>query len=254
MSWLFSQALEAEFSAATCSDGEPSVQLNSNHTPQAFSWLDKTKAYSVLSRYGMTCAPLMEPHGEAVLTWCLEASLVKTSLPQEKETVSAASDLDFGAKWPASWMKYDRNTSSWRTRQLSLLGDSEPFLGTWPRSGLMRDGMCWELPTLAPAIGESESGFAPTVLTSEATGPGLHGNGSHNFRTWFRENSTEKRSPLHGEIMMLWPEGWANLGMPLETGKFQQWQQQHSRFLANDQSGLPVTMRVGDAVITRSGK
>jgi hypothetical protein len=27
--------------------------------------------------------------------------------------------------------------------------------------------------------------------------------------------------------MMLWPEGWANLGMPLATDKFRQWLQQH---------------------------
>jgi hypothetical protein len=30
--------------------------------------------------------------------------------------------------------------------------------------------------------------------------------------------------------MMLWPEGWANLGMPLATDKFQQWRQQHGDY------------------------
>jgi hypothetical protein len=29
---------------------------------------------------------------------------------------------------------------------------------TWPRSGIMRDGMCWELATLAPPTSETESG------------------------------------------------------------------------------------------------
>ncbi len=34
MSWLFSQALVAEYSAANCSDGEPSAQLNVMPTQQ----------------------------------------------------------------------------------------------------------------------------------------------------------------------------------------------------------------------------
>jgi hypothetical protein len=230
MSWLFSQALVEAFSAATCSDGEPSAPSSLSPTPQAFSWPGKTTACSLLSRYGMTCAPLTENRGPDVLMWCLEASLARTSAPQARAVASKANAPASGEKWPESWLKFDPSMCSWKTAQLSLLGDSAPFSGTWPRSGLMRDGMCWELPTSAPAIGESESGFVPTVLTSEATGPGLHGNGSHNFRTWFRENSTERRSPLHGEIMMLWPEGWANLGMPLATDKFQQWRQQHGDY------------------------
>ena len=36
MSWLFSQALVEEYSAVTCSDGEPCAQLNVMPTPQPF--------------------------------------------------------------------------------------------------------------------------------------------------------------------------------------------------------------------------
>jgi hypothetical protein len=96
----------------------------------------------------------------------------------------------------------------------------------------MRNGECWALDTPAHATDAIESGFVPTILTSEATGPGLHGNGSHNFRTWFRENSTERRSPRHGEIMMLWPEGWVNAGEPLAMDKFRQWLRLHGSLLA----------------------
>jgi hypothetical protein len=240
MSWMISRAmLEAyenslssperveAFSEANCSDGEPCAPLNGSPMPQAYLPPDRTTATWSLSRYGMTCGPLTEDRGAALLTWYREVFLARTLARREKAPALKAAAPGTGEKWPASLAKYDPARCGWKTAQLSLLEGSEQFLVTWPRSGLMRNGTCWELPTLAPAIGESESGFVPTVLTSEATGPGLHGNGSHNFRTWFRENSTERRSPLHGEIMMLWPEGWANLGAPLETAKFQQWLQQH---------------------------
>jgi hypothetical protein len=240
MSWLFSRALvEAceslrsslerveAFSAASCSDGEPSAQLNVMPTQHPFWLKDKTMEASRFSRFGLTCRVLTEDRGAALLTWYLEDFPAKTSRQPARVEASKASALDSGDKWPESWVKYDRATSSWKTAQRSLLGGLESFLGTWPNSGLMRAGMCWELPTSAPVIGESEFGYAPTVLTSEATGPGLHGNGSHNFRTWFRANSTEKRSPLHGELMMLWPEGWATVGAPLATAKFRQWLQRH---------------------------
>lgn len=230
MSWLFSRALVEAFSAASCLDGVPSAPSNGSPTPQAYLPPDKTTATWSLSRFGMTCGPLTADRGAALLTWYLAAFPARTSAPQAREQASTASAAACGEQWPASLTRFDPTTCSWRTAQFSLLEGLAVYSATWPRWGLMRAGECWELPTLAPAIEENESGYVPTVLTSEATGPGLHGNGSHNFRTWFRANSTEKRSPLHGEIMMLWPEGWANLGVPLATDKFQQWQRQHGNF------------------------
>lgn len=231
MSWLFSRVLVEGFSAAGSWDGGLSAPSNGSPTPQVYSSPDKTTACLSLSRFGMTCRPLTESRGAELLTLYRAAFPVRTSAPLARAKASKAHAQECGERWPASLARYDRGTSSWRTAQLSLLGDLAAFSATWPRSGLMLGGTCWELPTLAPAIGESESGFVPTVLTSEAIGPGLHGNGSHTFRTWFRANSTERRLPLHGEIMMLWPEGWANLGASLATDKFQQWQQQHGACL-----------------------
>ncbi|MDD3884540.1 MAG: DNA cytosine methyltransferase [Gallionella sp.] len=82
MSWLFSQALVAEYSEGTCSDGEPSAQSNGNHIPQAYCVPDKMTAFSRLSRFGMTFAPLTEGRGEALLTSYLADFLAKTSAPQ----------------------------------------------------------------------------------------------------------------------------------------------------------------------------
>jgi DNA (cytosine-5)-methyltransferase 1 len=55
MSWHFSQALVAAYSAANCSDGRPSVALSGSPTPQAFLSPDRMKAFSRLSQ-DISCA------------------------------------------------------------------------------------------------------------------------------------------------------------------------------------------------------
>ncbi|MGF6856525.1 hypothetical protein OKW29_005436 [Paraburkholderia sp. CI3] len=57
MSWLFSQALVEEYSAATCLDGEPSAQLSGSLMPQAYLQSGKMMAFSPLSRFGMPANP-----------------------------------------------------------------------------------------------------------------------------------------------------------------------------------------------------
>ena len=69
MSWLFSQALVAEYSAATSSDGAPSAPLSVMPTPHRFWRNGKTMKPSQLSLFGLTCAVLTEDHGEALLMW-----------------------------------------------------------------------------------------------------------------------------------------------------------------------------------------
>ena len=83
----------------------------------------------------------------------------RTSALPEPEPESTEREADSGARWPGSLAKYDPDTCSWKTAQRSLLGDSEPSLVTWPRSGLMLDGQCWELPTLERRTDVSASGF-----------------------------------------------------------------------------------------------
>ena len=85
MSWLFSQALVAEYLGENCSDGEQCAPLSGNPTPQVYLPPDKTTRFWSLSRYGMTCKPLTEPRGEELLTLFLEGFHAKTSAAQEKE-------------------------------------------------------------------------------------------------------------------------------------------------------------------------
>lgn len=150
-------------------DGAQSARSNGTHTQGMFWSPDKTTEASNPSRSGMTFKPSTDGHGAAVLKWCLEDSRARTSVsPTHQEKESPETSLGCGWKWPESSVKFDPASRSWKTRQLSLLGDLEPFSETWPEWGMMRDGECWalsmpELPTPA-----DESGLWRSPAASEA--------------------------------------------------------------------------------------
>jgi hypothetical protein len=85
MSWLFSQALVAEYSQATCWDGAPSAPLSVKPTQHKFWHRDRPMEPCDLSRFGLTCAVLTDDRGEDLLTWFREASRARTSAAQELE-------------------------------------------------------------------------------------------------------------------------------------------------------------------------
>jgi len=67
-----------------------------------------------------------------------------------------------GANTPGSLARYDPDTSSWKTSQLCLDGALETFSETWPRSGTMRSGTAFRLPTLVHLTDGIASGSWPT--------------------------------------------------------------------------------------------
>jgi len=148
MSWLFSQALVAEYLGGNFSDGEQSVPSSGKPIPQAYCAPDKMTAFSRLSRFGMTYAPLTASRGEELLTLYLAAFHAPTLVPQEKEPESMEKPLECGEKWRGSFVKFSLDSCSWKTHQCSLLGDLDEFSETWPKWGLMLDGECWEQQTL----------------------------------------------------------------------------------------------------------
>jgi len=165
MSWLFSLALVEESSAGTYLVGELSQPWSGTLTPLAFLSHDKTTNFSRLSRFGVTFRPLMDDLGEELLMSYLAGFHVRTSALPEKVQASQANDLACGGTWPASLARFDPVSFSWKTAQLSLLGDSELSSVTWPRSGMTADGQLWELPTLERRTRETGFGLwrTPTV-------------------------------------------------------------------------------------------
>jgi hypothetical protein len=140
MSWLFSRALVVAFSEASSLDGAACALLSGMPMPQACLWPGKTMAAWSRFPSGMTCAPLTEVHGEAVLTWFLAGFPVRTSHVLAKEPASTGSEAGCGWRWRESSVRWDRASCSWRTRQCSLFGGLEEFSETWWRWGMMRSG------------------------------------------------------------------------------------------------------------------
>ena len=280
MSWLFSEAMMkaygnlpssqervAEYSAATCSAGEPSAQLNVMPTPHPFWRNDKTMDASRFSRFGLTCAVLTANHGADLLTWYREVFLVRTSAQQEPARGLTESDQDCGVKWHESSVRYDRDTSSWRTHR-SLWDEDLPWCSvTLPKWGLMRNGEVSERITSMPRTIVTVSGWLQRIPTPTVCGnynrpsPGAKsGMGLATFvrkyptatatasKGWSknhnRANSNDRLdyvvereayesgqpgrlNPDWEEWLMGFPIGWTAL-KPLAMDRFREWQQQHS--------------------------
>ena len=142
-----------------------------------------------------------------------------------------ANALECGSTWPEWWARFDPDSCSWKTRQPSLFEDLEQSLEIWPRSGLMRRGRCFPLPTLERPMCERGSGLWPTPQKQDVR---------HAAPTpWELEKVKQGGQPhLHtalgwvvhphsSEWLMGWPIGHTDL-QPLETGKFQEWLRLHS--------------------------
>lgn len=170
MSWLFSQALAAEYWAANCSDGAAWPPLNSTLTPQAYLCNGKMTDFSRPSRFGMTFAPLTDGHGAALLTWYRAGFPAKTSAPPAKAPASTGNAADYGLNSLASLARYDPASHSWKTPQCSLLEGLDAFSQTWPRWGLMQDGVCWALPTLERPTSENAYGSSLPTPTAQPMG------------------------------------------------------------------------------------
>jgi len=166
MSWLYSQALVEEYLGDTSLDGEQSVQLNGSRTQLAYCAPDKMTVFSRLSRFGMTYKPLTETRGEELLMLYLAGFHAKTLAQQEKAQELMENEAGCGEKWRGSFVKYDPDSSLWRTHQCSLLGGLDEFLETWPQWGLMRDGECWEQRMLEQTIRGTEFGLSPNGVDS----------------------------------------------------------------------------------------
>jgi hypothetical protein len=250
VSWHYSLALEEAFSEACSLDGAPSAPWRSTPTALDDSCSDRMKGTCHRSPFGMMFVPSTDAHGEAVLTWFREGFPARTSASQEKARASAESVAGYGAKWPASFARYNRDTHSWKTAQLSLFEDLERSLEIWPRWGWMQGGVCWAASQPAFVSNESGSGLsvqAPTA--SDCYDPRFrlkslirphHPNG--NLKEQWAQRYQTRITPTVTEILMTWPEGWTDCA-PLETGRFHSWLNSHGRYYMTDTDPVQTAYR-----------
>ena len=233
MSWHFLLGGGEASWPHNCLDGAPSVLSSLMPEQEASCLIGNVMERLSDSRSGMTCAPLTERHGAEKLMSLPEAFPAKTSANAEQAKGLMALDQVYGWRWPESFTKFDRGSSSWKTRQCSLLGGLEEFSETWPQWGWMRNGECSELPALEQPI--TEPGFTwlltPTAQSWKAwtfRNPfGLirknHADG--NLQEQLMRLYQRMTTPRCQEILMMWPEGWTD-SKPLAMDGFLQWQQE----------------------------
>ena len=240
MSWLFSRALVEEFSAGICSAGEPSAPSNGSHTQQAFLSHGKTTGFSRLSPFGMTCRPLTDSLGEAVLTSYLAAFPARTLALRGGGQALMENEAVCGGKWPESSVRYDPSSCLWKTAHC-LWDEDLPWSSvTLPRWGMTRSGSVFQHPTAVRPISGTASGFWPTPTATDWKG-------SPSLRVVNQRSEGSSRgvrlpehlskldqvevggnlNPTWSEWLMGWPPGWTDLG-PLAMDKFLVWRRQHS--------------------------
>jgi hypothetical protein len=259
MSWLFSRALVEACLPPKSAATEPCAQLSVMPTQHPFWRNVKPMDHYRPSQFGLTCEVLTADRGEELLTAFLAGFHARTSVSQTPlQPVSMEPGLDSGANTPASFARLSPDGSGWKTAQCSLLEDSQKSLRTLPRSGSMRSGKLYQRPTLALPTSESAYGSLLPTLTvcgnynrkgaSATSGDGLATVlkrlptlVARDYRSPGRSRLERTGSkagdclpqviggplnPTWCEWFMGWPIGWTEL-KPLETGKFQQWRQQH---------------------------
>jgi hypothetical protein len=145
--------------------------------------------------------PTLWPETELKSTPSVEASPVRTYHSLASALALKVRDLVCGESTGVSLARYDHALSSWKTCQDCLVSGSEPFSGTWPRSGMMLSGTVYRLLPSAPLTGGTGSGLLPTPEASNTKAVAMRSGGrpQRDFTGRWptpRANDAEKRGEI----------------------------------------------------------
>jgi len=93
---------------------------------------------------------------------------VKTSVLPALEKAWQESEVGFFLKSSDSLAKFDLDSFSWKTSQLSLFEDSTELQWNLLRWGMIVDGQLYQPPQLEPITGEKDSSVLPTPTTVDS--------------------------------------------------------------------------------------
>jgi hypothetical protein len=168
---------------------------------------------------------------------CLQVDTrVNLSAQQENEKEKVMSDT-YGLTSGKPLAYWNRDLSSWRMFEDTLLSDSLPFSGKLPTWGTMRDGVLYEQATLGHRTRERDCSLLPT--------PRAQNGESRNQNIWLWENGPQN---LENAIALL-PTPTASRS---DTDNQEDWVQKSSELIDN---GMPAkTYSLGLAVRTMKTK
>jgi hypothetical protein len=241
MSYIYLQEQGAESSAECFSDIPQFVLSRLNRTAETSCSNDSETGACLDSRFGTTCEPSTGGHGAVKSMSCAVDSHVPTSALQDGSgntslETSREIAVVYGGKWRESSVKYDRDTSSWKTHRLLWVEDLPWSSVTLPKWGMMHDGVCWGQTSPDYLTIEPVCGWLPTPCASQYRGTSRHRyKGSPEYRgTNLVEGlRTCETDPQRASIsiaarVMGWPTTWTS-GQPLAMDKFQQWLRLHGK-------------------------
>jgi hypothetical protein len=131
---------------------------------------------------GLTCddTTTCEPSRQHTHTHRISASISSAAASHAKTSASPARVQDsqergqvFGTILLGSFAQFGPDGWSSRTSQLSLLEGSEPFSETWPKSGLMRNGIAYRLQPLVRRTDVRECGLWATPVANQSAAASL---------------------------------------------------------------------------------
>lgn len=190
--------------------------LSVNHSPkQSFKSVSPTPKY-------------MQTLRKSILTtfqrWTYspEDSPVKTLARQESGLVLQGVDLHSGNITAKPLGFYDPKSQLLRTFKHSLIEDSAQSLQTLPRSGMMRNGIVYQLPPLVRITKGTASSSWPTPTTKGLDGGSNSRKAAHARQRWPtpRANDAEKRGNIAED-----PRNGLPAAVKYNTPRAQDWKQ-----------------------------
>ena len=218
MNCISLQALVEASLQDKCSDTDVSGPLNWSPTRRPCLWHDKTMEASRLSRFGMTCEPLMDGRGQALLTSWLAGFRAK---PIARQLQAKTMQMISGRKCGGSWQMSLPGTSLPRTYRSEQLTQRQTTCKRWAtKSGAFPlPRLTWVQITFGADIGYLHT---PTCTANYAAPSMQKWKAARAFKAVFG-----RPTPVNHEWMMGWPLGWTDL-KPLEMGKSRNAPQQPS--------------------------
>lgn len=191
-------------------------------------------------QFSETCvssfSPVQPSNTEELRKWLAQAFPASRSQSQEISTPKMTSET-CGPLRSMLFALYDQESHGLKTSQaclaLDISGESFP---TWPRSGTMLNGECFQLPESEPRIKESAFSLLPTIAASEYKGTSTKRYlGSPHFKSGkmveglrVGPNCPTYLSPLFADWVMDFPSGWTDL-KPLAMHNYQKWLERHGK-------------------------
>ena len=166
MAWLYVPGLEdlSEELNQSFLDQEP-FAMSKGKPIQLRSWRLRWKRDHFLKHLsGLMCEPSMANRGVARFLSSLEDSHVNPIQKRGNNWPIRIHEI-CGRTLPAPLARLDHTSSSWKTSQMSLSGHYPHFSKTFPKWGMMRRGVLWQLPKLAHPTNDPVGSYLPTPTT-----------------------------------------------------------------------------------------